>query len=191
MYLRCTHLQSKSAARVYTACIVMKRIARHVLTFIVLSALTAVSCRHKKDEIPPTPLGCGLESVMSQEKVERKLNVKSSEWEVVEDRSPLSTDTRPMFHILTLSRKGTTCGGERGELQATFYNDRLMYIQFFAENFDSARNAAGLNPRTGDTHIAPNTRVWAGRNESGRQYLGWMDLALKREYDNWINTYER
>jgi hypothetical protein len=169
----------------------MKRIAHLALTFVVFSALTAVSCRHKKDEIPPTPLGCGLESLMPQAKVERKLNVKSPEWEVVEDRRPLSTDTRPMFHILTLSRKGATCGGERGEVQVTFYNDRLMYMQFYAENFDAARNAAGLNPRTGDTHIAPNTRVWAGRSEDRRQYLGWMDLQLKREYDNWINMYER
>ena len=169
----------------------MKRFAPHALTLVVLSALTAVSCRHKKDEIPPTPLGCGLESVMSQAKVERKLKVTSSEWEVVEDRRPLSTDTRPMFHILTISRKGTTCGGERGELQLTFYNDRLMYTLFYAGNFDSARNSAGLNPRTGDTHIAPNTRVWAGRGEDGRQYLGWMDLLLKREYDTWIDTYGR
>ncbi|HEX8926912.1 MAG TPA: hypothetical protein VF786_14025, partial [Terriglobales bacterium] len=158
---------------------------------VVLSALTAVSCRHKKDEIPPTPLGCGLESMMSQAKVERELKVKSAEWEVVEDRRPLSTDTRPMFHILTISRKATNCGGHNGEVQLTFYNDRLMYMQFFAENFDSARNSAGLNPRTGDTHINPNTRVWAGRSEDGRQYLGWMDLQLKRDYDNWIDTYAR
>ncbi|HVP64683.1 MAG TPA: hypothetical protein VMT82_07295 [candidate division Zixibacteria bacterium] len=169
----------------------MERIARHAITLVVISALTAVSCRHKKDEIPPTPLGCGLESVMSQAKVERKLNVKSSEWEVVEDRRPLSTDTRPMFHILTISHKGATCGGDRGELQLTFFNDRLMYMQFYADDFDAARNAAGLNPHTGDTHIPPNTRAWAGRSEDRRQYLGWMDLLLKREYDDWINTYER
>jgi hypothetical protein len=168
----------------------MKRTAHYAITLVVLSAITAASCRHKKDEIPPTPLGCGLESMMSQVKVERELKVKPAEWVVVEDRTPLSTDTRPMFHILTISRPGTTCGG-RGELQLTFYNDRLMYMQFFADNFDSARNAAGLNPRTGDTHIAPNTRVWAGRSEDGRQYLGWMDLLLKREYDNWIDTYSR
>jgi len=169
----------------------MKRTVRLTFTVLVLSALTAVSCRHKNDEIPPTPLGCGLESGMSQHKTERKLKVKSAEWEVVDDRSPLSTDTRPPFHILTVSRKGANCGGERGDLQLTFYNDRLMYMQFYADNFNSVRDSAGLDPRTGDAHIEPNTRVWAGRSEDGRRYVGWMDLLLKREYDNWINTYER
>ncbi len=165
-----------------------------VLIFVLLILLCVPGCR-TKNEFKPSRLMPPLASGFSLRKVQRELNLKSGDWDVLEDRRPLSSDKRPPFQILTISRPGFTRFGATGELVMTFYNDRLMTTLFYPMDLDGLRTAlareAGISfSRQGDTRIEPTTRVWIGKARDGRSYIGWIDLELERQQDEWIEKYE-
>ncbi len=125
------------------------------------------------------------------EAVERKLNGGS--FEVIEDRTPLPSDTRPAYRLLVISKKDARVDGQAGELVLTFFNDRLMTSQFYSADVAAARAAVEAGERFslsgGDAHIQPSTRVWVGKDENGRSYIGWIDKALQGEQDAWLKQY--
>ena len=41
----------------------------------------------------------------------------------------------------------------------------------------------------GEAHIEPSTRVWIGKDENGRSYIGWIDKTLQAEQDAWVKQY--
>ena len=137
-----------------------------------------------------------LMSGYSPEKVRRELNLKAGDWDVLEDRRPLVSDRRPEFRMLTVSRPGFAKFGASGELVMTFYNDRLMTTLFYPTDLDALRSGlareAGISfSSQGDARIEPTTRVWIGKADDGRTYIGWIDLELERRQNEWLDKYGR
>ncbi len=163
-------------------------------TLAVASALLVSISACRKKDFEPSKMAGPLYSYQSLETVERKLDLKHGDWDVLEDRKPLSTDKRPMFRIFTFSKKDFPLLDTPGQnLVMTFYNDRLMTVQFYPYDmgaFKSALAADGvtLSPE-GDAHIPPSTRVWLGKDDQGKLYVGFMDKALEAEHDAWMARY--
>lgn len=162
----------------------------------MLLALACVPGCRGKNEFKPGKLMPPLYSGYSMQKMQRELNLKSGDWEVLEDRRPLTSDPRPAFRILTISRPGFTKFDASGELVMTFYNDRLMTTLFYPNDLEALRGAlarqAGISfSPQGDARIGPTTRVWIGKARDGRSYIGWIDLELERQQDEWIEKYGR
>ena len=137
-----------------------------------------------------------LYSGYSVQKMQRELNLKSGDWDVLEDRRPLTSDQRPEFRILTISRQSFTRFGTTGELVMTFYNDRLMTTLFYPVDLGVLRLALAREAdisfsAQGDTRIEPATRIWIGKARDGRSYIGWIDLELQHRQDEWIEKYGR
>lgn len=158
-----------------------------------LALLSLLAC--KKDEFKPSKLVGPLYSGQSLETVERKLDLKPGDWDVLEDRKPLSSDKRPMFRIFTFSKKQFPLLDTPGQdLVMTFYNDRLMTVQFYPYNLDAfkaalqSQDSVALSP-DGDSHVAPSTRIWVGKDPSKKMYVGFMDKALMAEHDDWMRKY--
>jgi hypothetical protein len=169
--------------------------AVRVLAFVLLALAWVPGCRGK-NELKPTKLMPPLYSGYSVQKVQRELNLKAGDWEVLEDRRPLTSDQRPGFRILTISRPGFQKFGATGELVMTFYNDRLMTTLLYPTDLEALRGAlareAGISfSAQGDARIEPTTRVWIGKARDGRSYIGWIDLELERQQDEWIEKYGR
>jgi hypothetical protein len=163
---------------------------------LVLLALACVPGCRGKNEFKPSKLMPPLYSGYSVQKMQRELNLKSGDWEVLEDRRPLTSDPRPAFNILTISRPGFTKFDASGELVMTFYNDRLMTTLFYPTDLEALRSAlarqAGISfSPQGDARIGSTTRVWIGKARDGRSYIGWIDLELERQQDEWIEKYGR
>ncbi len=168
---------------------------RKALTFAIAAALLLVTAACKKDDFKPSKLVGPLYSGQSLETVERKLDLKPGDWEVIEDRKPLSSDKRPMFRIFTFSKKDFPLLDTPGQnLVMTFYNDRLMTVQFYPYNLDAFKGAlqsqdnVSLSP-DGDSSIAPSTRIWVGKDANKKLYVGFMDKALMAEHDDWMRKY--
>lgn len=167
---------------------------RHIGFGVVLMMLVcAGGCRKEGDPQPSKMMG-PLYSYQSLQKVQRVLDLKAGDWDVLEDRRPLSTDTRPPFRMFTLSRKNWLQWRNAGELQLTFYNDRLMIVRFYPMNMDGFKGALAVEDGIsfgpqGDSRIEPSTRVWIGKDDDGRIYVGWIDKALQGEMDDWIKKY--
>jgi len=165
------------------------------MMLVIASALMAATNSCKKDDFKPSKLVGPLYSGQSLETVERKLDLKPGDWEVLEDRKPLSSDKRPMFRIFTFAKKDFPLLDTPGQsLVMTFYNDRLMTVQFYPYNLDAfkgalqSRDNVALSP-DGDSSIAPSTRIWVGKDPNKKMYVGFMDKALMAEHDDWMRKY--
>src|SRR6266516_3086311 len=109
---------------------------------VVLAICLDLSCKRKaEEEFHPSPLAADLYSGQSLQAAERKLDMMAGNFEVLVDRKPLPSDTRPPYRLLVISKKGAQVGDQPGELVMTFFNDRLMTVQFYSENIDAARAA--------------------------------------------------
>jgi hypothetical protein len=161
---------------------------------IVLALSFAASCKRKGEkDFHPSPLAAGLYSGQSLQTAERKLDMMAGNFDVLVDRKPLPDDTRPPYRLLVISKKNARTDGQPGELVLTFFNDRLMTMQFYTDDMAAARAAVesgeNISLAGGDAHIVPSTRIWVGKDETGRNYIGWIDKALQAEQDAWIRQY--
>ena len=164
---------------------------------VVLAVCLAASCKHKGDEeeFHPSPLAADLYSGQSLQTAERKLDMMAGNFDVLVDRRPLPSDTRPPYRLLVISKKQAKVDGQTGELVMTFFNDRLMTTQFYADNMGAARGAVEAVQKItlagGSSHLEPSTRIWVGKDEAGRSYIGWIDKYLQAEQDAWIKQYDQ
>jgi hypothetical protein len=159
---------------------------------MVLILLFAVSChRSSEKKFQPSPLAGKLYSGQSLQTVERKLDMMAGSFDILEDRTPLPSDTRPPYRLLVISRKNARIEGQTGELVLTFFNDRLMTSQFYPADIAAAQAAVQTAQQLSgsDGHIAPSTRVWVGKDETGRNYIGWIDKSLQADQDAWVKQY--
>jgi hypothetical protein len=160
---------------------------------LAVTSLLLASC-NKEGKPKPSKMMGSLNSYQSLQDVERKLEWKPGEWQVVEDRRPLNSDKRPPFRMFTLVRKNWLQWRNAGDLQLTFYNDRLMIVRFYPQNLNSftsalsAEDSVAFSPQ-GDSRIEPSTRVWIGKDEEGKTYVGWIDKVLQGEMDDWLKKY--
>jgi hypothetical protein len=174
----------------------MKIAFRLLFCLLALALLTTAGCRRSKErKLSPSQLAGELRSGTSFEDAKSKLGVGQSELEVLDDREPLPSDTRPTYRVLLVSWKRAKVFGQPGELVMTFYNDRLMTTQFYAADITAARGAVEreqkLSLGDGQAHIEPSTRVWVGKDEQKRSYIGWIDKVLQAEQEAWQKQYEK
>jgi hypothetical protein len=171
----------------------MRNSKRLLLCAIALLLVLGGCKRQGEKDFKPSKLTGELFSGQSLETVERKLAMLAGNFDIVVDRTPLPSDTRPPYRLLVISKKGAQVDGQTGELVLTFFNDRLMTAQFFAADLSGARAAVEAEEKLslagGDAHIAPSTRVWVGKDENGRSYIGWIDKSLQAEQDAWVKQY--
>jgi hypothetical protein len=173
----------------------MNRKANRTFEVLALAAmlLAGMGCRNEGKPKPSKMMG-PLYSYQSLQTVEKKIDLKAGDWDVLEDRRPLSTDKRPPFRMFTISHKNWVQWRNAGDLQLTFYNDRLMIVRFYPMDLEmfkgalSAHDEIGFSQQ-GDTWIDPSTRVWIGKDDDGKVYVGWIDKALQAEMDQWIKKY--
>ncbi len=173
---------------------IMKNYKKLVLCGVALILCLATQCRHSGEkEFKPSRLAGELYSGQSLQMVERKLEMMAGKFDIVMDRTPLPSDTRPPYRLLVISKKDGRVEGQAGELVLTFFNDRLMTEQFYPAELERARTAVEAAQTIalsgGEAHIAPSTRVWVGKDESGRSYIGWIDKSLQAEQDAWVKQY--
>lgn len=172
------------------------KIAKWLLYSVALLLLVffAASCKKKNEkEFKPSPLAAELHSGESLEAVERKLHMMAGSFDILHDRTPLPSDTRPPYRLLVISARTQTIWGQRGVLEMTFFNDQLMTMQFYPEDLAAfVRAVEGqqkLSLSGGSSHIEPSTRVWVGKDAEGRSYVGWIDKSLQSDQDAWNRQY--
>jgi hypothetical protein len=155
-----------------------------------------MSACSKEARDKPTELMHPLYSFSSLQKVQRDLQLRPESFDIVEDRRPLPSDTRPPFRYLVIAIKHTENLGVSGDAQLTFFNDRLMETWFFPS--EMPRYQTALQNERGvafgsytEASIAPATRVWIGKRDEGRAYVGWVDKRLQRERNDWLAQYAK
>ena len=109
---------------------------------IVLFLCFTSACKGKdKKKFEPSKLAGELFSGQSLEMVEQRLDMMAGSFDILVDRQPLPSDTRPPYRLLVISKKSARIEGQTGELVLTFFNDRLMTVQFFPADLAAARAA--------------------------------------------------
>lgn len=163
---------------------------RKTLLIISLAVLISLAGCKKKSELEASQLMGDLHSGQSLQTVQRELGLVGGDWEVVEDQRSLSGSGQPPSRLYVISRKNFRQYGETGELVLTFFNDELVSAQFYAVDPVAFRGSVEREQKitlepAGDAKIAPSTRVWAGKDQSGRNYIGWIDKQRQAMIDQW------
>lgn len=172
----------------------MTKIIRVSFCLIAIALILTASCKRKGEkEFKPSKLAAGLSSGQSLQTAERKLDMMAANFDIIMDRTPLPSDTRPPYRLLVISKKNVRIEGQTGELVLTFFNDRLMTSQLYPDDVAAARAAVEAAQKIslagGESRIQPSTRVWVGKDEAGRSYIGWIDKTLQAEQDAWVKQY--
>ena len=183
----------------------MKNFSLRLITVALLLVLFAMAsaCRRNPDELQPSPLAPGLFSGQSLEAVERELKMMDGSFDILVDRVPLPSDTRPPYRLLLISRKNQVLADQKGELELTFFNDQLMTARFFPApppmNAPSPAYIASAQASferlqkftivSGQSELPPSTRIWVGKDENQRSYVGWTDKKLRLKQDAWVRQY--
>lgn len=139
-------------------------------------------------------LALGLHSYESQRKAQRVLHAKGALWQVVDQSDLLVTDPRPRFSNQTVLVHKCSHLGVQGDVLLYFFNDRLMKTEFFPVDMQKYRQALAdqesiVFSADLEAHAEPATRIWIGKDEQGRFYVGWVDERLWQEHVDWIKNY--
>jgi hypothetical protein len=163
---------------------------RKILIFVVVVlALSAADCR-KKETFEASRLFGKTYSGQSLQAVEKRLDIRAGDWTVVEDQRSLSGGTEPPSRLYIISKPGFQEYGSSGELVLTFFNDELVGTRYFPQELNTVCPAVEKQQGialcgVGEARIEPSTRVWIGKDQSGRMYLGWIDKQRQAALDNW------
>ncbi|VAW78253.1 hypothetical protein MNBD_GAMMA15-2141 [hydrothermal vent metagenome] len=141
-----------------------------------------------------TELALGLLSYSNFSEIKAVLNLDNSKV-IVLDEGNQSEDSskRPPFNIHTIKVKDLEIDGYVGDLELSFFNDRLMYTRFYASDFEGyisnlQLGRTQLESRDGIL-IKPYTHVWIYTNHQNIRYIGWRDTRLSKQFNEWIKRY--
>lgn len=169
-----------------------KRVTQLAVVAVLAMTLACTRDPNQGPKPKPSRLFHPMFSYWSLEKVQKKAGI--DKWEVLDDRRPLSSDTRPKFHLLQIKVADYTDAGYKGDLVLWFYNDRLMKTQFYVADIKEYLKVAQEEQKFGlssdlSGDVSPSTRIWVGKDADGRTYLGMEDRVLITEMNNWIMKY--
>jgi hypothetical protein len=164
----------------------MKRI---VIVVAIAAVVLVAGCR-KKEMFQPSRLFGATYSGQSLQSVERELKLRAGDWNVLEDQRSLSGGSEPPSRLYVISKPAFPEYGSSGELVLTFFNDELVSTRFYPRDVASICDAVEQQQQialcgAGESRIEPSTRVWIGKDQSGRTYIGWIDKQRQAVIDNW------
>ena len=157
---------------------------------LAVALLLWVSGCRKKETYEPTRLFAETYSGQSLQAVQRKLHLSAGEWNVIEDQRSLSGGSQPPSRLYIISKPNFQQYGSQGDLALTFFNDELVGTRFYPADVNAACAAVEQQQGIGlcaggDARIEPFTRVWIGKDQSGRRYIGWIDKQRQAALDSW------
>lgn len=107
-----------------------------------------------------------------------KLNVT---WQEIERSGTEEGDARPPFSIIRWRHDGWMIFGEPGDVEITFFNERLTAVSWFPARDPSDSEIVGLCDE------CPKPR--RGVDFQGRRYIAWEDEVLTEEMNAWIRDH--
>lgn len=171
----------------------------HLNRYAVIFALFFIGCQDNyasvsfmKVESEHTKLINGIESYQSIEEFRKFLDRSTLIWKVSQDSKP-SPKGRPPFNISTITIKNYLHLGFSGDLEISFFNNRLAATTFYPSDVGKYIVALATEGIKFDTNheakLSPHTRVRSAVNYKGQKYVDWSDIRLDKEVELWIKRY--
>jgi len=148
-----------------------------------------------------------IRSGLSPEDARRTVSASEDKWKVIENSHLPPGDKRPRFDILQVEVPEFTDCGVKGVLALHFFNGRLtstwfypsdlsMYLQCLESrhiHFDPkgpmTQTERNLGATIAEVRVSHRTRVWLFRDYRNHDYVGWEDIKLIAEENQWIRNY--
>lgn len=166
------------------------------LQIVFISALVLIGCQDYLDtQFPKVDLIDTVKSYTSESEIRHSLKVEDSLWVVVDSSGLSSKDRRPKFENKTVEVKAYSHLKCPGILHLHFFNDRLMEVRFFPEDFVIYLQAVEEEEKMkfspdGKISIGPNKRVWYSTDTGSKKpFVGRADIRLEKQYWKWISKY--
>lgn len=133
----------------------------------------------------------GFRTHMSSADVEGLLEAGGYEWEVIEKGGLPPGDQRPSYSGEKWRASHFKDRGFEGRVEVEFFNERLMAVSFFPDEFDSYLKS--LDPEA-KAQIGerlrlswdPRVNVRVGSSPEGLRCVTWESVRLREEDRRWI-----
>lgn len=169
---------------------------KHIAFMLTVAVITIVGCTkgRQPQETRPTPLISGVTSRQSSEQFTNYLRGLNLRWEITKQSSLSPTDRRPPFTIYEITVSNYPYLNSRGDLTALFFNNRLAEIHFYPMTMPPflqklATNGVVLGSNDQKKTMPPTTEIWLGKDEHGKEFVGWRDSTLVQEMNDWVREY--
>lgn len=163
----------------------------HELWFLEYYHLPPVS--FVKIESDRTKLINGIKSYQSIDELKSLFGPSSFQWDVGKESRP-SLNGRPPFNMHTITVKNYSHLGVTGELNISFFNNRLITTMFYPSEVEKYIETLCKVERikfdnNREITMSPYTRVRYGSDYKNRKYIEWSDIRLDKEVELWIKRY--
>jgi hypothetical protein len=140
-----------------------------------------------------TPLIDGFNSYSSIKSVEDSCRSLFS-WEVIRNYNHDKKDKRSPIHIYSIKISNYVSLKQSGELELSFFNDRLMQTIFYPTDYQQylmRLKSNGIDLLTKkDRSISKNVNVRSAIDYKNKFYILWIDKRLEKQYDLYESIYE-
>jgi hypothetical protein len=123
--------------------------------------------------------------------VEADLKKIGSSYVVREANRLGPNDSRPTYEVVSFTVHDFTHLKHHGELEISFFNNRLLETTFFPQDIDGylmALKETGLTVSK-EPQLRGDTWVMTFEAHDGRRYVRWADRRLDDEHTRWIGRY--
>jgi hypothetical protein len=158
-----------------------------VLFLAVIGICVIAGGCKKKPDYQPSKLMGDLTSGLSVRGAQHALDTRPTQWETLDDRRSFSGVT-PEWHEVVIVKKNFSAYGQTGDIVLSFFNEELVSAQFYPVDIVAAKEAVSVKDKVGftaqgDAHTSIATRVWIGKDQDGRSYIGWIDKTRQAVRD--------
>jgi hypothetical protein len=161
-------------------------VAQRIAVTICIAALLLACSSERNEKIVPALLIADIESYQSVDAFLQKHPAASQDFFAEENKGPGSSGAQ-VTRLVVISFEHL---GQKGQLDVSFFNDRLSGATFYPEQFEEymlALEKSGINARNGMGSEQAFSTVMAGTDYKGRKYISWTDNRLRAEFNKFIN----
>ncbi len=159
---------------------------------LLVTLCSSGGCQDKNPR--DTVLGMGFNSGISVSEVSRDPRISSLEFKVLEEKIIDENSQRPKFEFTKLRISGIKDGVHEGNLELSFFNNRLFKTDFYPSNYDAyiarlKKSEFPIIKCCDDRKQLGNLEVRISKNYLGIPYVSWEDIDISESYRHWIRNY--
>lgn len=156
---------------------------------LILACLFISGC-YAPRERGSIPLALSLNSYASPKAVVRKLGIKMSDLEVIEDIKKDQSDPRPSYHRMVVIVRHIFDLNVPCSARLTFFNESLTSICIYPQNPEQYKQKFkqkfGFDVSQSGNLLPSGNVARFGTDHEGKFYVSFEDPVLENEHGKWI-----
>jgi len=161
-----------------------------IVLLLFFLSLTLHGCGAEKPS--PSDLAFGFKSYTNYDEIRSTVAKRKGMWRVIEKNGTSPSDKRPPYEYIRVVSDLFDGSTYSGSLVLIFYNDLLMAVWFYPEDWESYKKSIAMDKHVEEDsweNITGNVRAWIKRDHTGKRYMAWEDVTLSEAMQDWLEKF--